>query len=147
MDGLYVGNGYRIKRWDTCKARQNNDGDTFAVSGNTTVGNVSKESGKVDSGEANLLEIFEYCRAKSSGYVNHVQEQEKKVSEEETETDTEVIVRPDGSRVLVVTVNIGGTSTTMSMKISEPTEMPNEAARVEEEAANAMESDVFASED
>ena len=61
MDGLYVGNGYRIKRWDTYKARQNNDGDTFAVSGNTTVGNVSKESGKVDSGETNLLGIFEYC--------------------------------------------------------------------------------------
>ena len=41
VDGLYVGNGYRIKRWDTYKARQNNDGDTFAVSGNTTVGNLS----------------------------------------------------------------------------------------------------------
>ena len=45
-----------------------------------------------------------------------------------------------------MTVNIGGTSTTMSMKISEPTEMPNEAAQVEEEAANAMESSVFTSE-
>ncbi len=44
----------------------------------------------------------------------------------ETETDTDIIVKPDGSRVLVVTVNVGGMKTTMSLEISEPTEMSND---------------------
>lgn len=44
-------------------------------------------------------------------------------SEKETETKSDVIVKPDGSRVLVVTMNIGGMETTMSLEISKPTNM------------------------
>lgn len=53
--------------------------------------------------------------------------------EEDADTQSDVIVRPDGSRVLVVTTNIGGSSTTMSLKISEATDMPNEAAKMRKE--------------
>ena len=45
---------------------------------------------------------------------------------EKAETDTDIIVRPDDSRVLVVTMSVGGMETTMSLEISKPTDMPNE---------------------
>lgn len=45
---------------------------------------------------------------------------------EKAETDTDIIVRPDGSRVLVVTMSVGGMETTMSLEISKPTDMPNQ---------------------
>ena len=34
---------------------------------------------------------------------------------EESETKTDIVVKPDGSRVLVITINVGGTETTMSL--------------------------------
>lgn len=51
-------------------------------------------------------------------------------SEEENEdakTETDIIVKPDGSRVLIMTMQIGGMKTMMSLKISEPTDMPNDS--------------------
>lgn len=45
---------------------------------------------------------------------------------EEPETKTEIIVKPDGSRVLVMTTSIGGMETSMSMEISKPTKMLND---------------------
>lgn len=44
---------------------------------------------------------------------------------QEPGTKTEIIVKPDGSRVLVMTMSIGGMEATMSMEISKPTQMPN----------------------
>lgn len=52
-------------------------------------------------------------------------ENEKKEVKEST-TDTDIIVKADGSRVLVVTTSIAGMTTSRSLKISEPTKMPNE---------------------
>lgn len=62
---------------------------------------------------------------------------EKNVEEEEqgSKTDTDIIVKADGSRVLVVTTTIGDMKTTMSLEISKPTDMPNEAHGEEAEAA------------
>lgn len=48
---------------------------------------------------------------------------------QESETKTEIIVKPDGSRVLVMTMSIGGMETTMSLEISKPTEAPNENSK------------------
>lgn len=45
--------------------------------------------------------------------------------EESGKTDTQVVVKPDGSRVLMVTMRVGGMETSMSIKLSEPTDMPN----------------------
>lgn len=42
--------------------------------------------------------------------------------EEESGTDSNIIVKPDGSKVLVVTMKIGGMESTMSIKISDPTD-------------------------
>ena len=36
-----------------------------------------------------------------------------------------IYVKPDGSRVLVVTMNFGGIETTMSLEISKPTAIQN----------------------
>lgn len=58
----------------------------------------------------------------------YIEPEEKDMRKKEEErTDTDVITKADGSRVLVVTTNIGGMSTVMSLKISDPTDMPNEA--------------------
>ena len=46
--------------------------------------------------------------------------------EKETENKTDIIVKPDGSRVLVVTMSVGGMETTMSIEISKPTNMQND---------------------
>lgn len=48
---------------------------------------------------------------------------------QKSQTKTDIIVRPDGSRVLVVTTTISGMQTNMSLKISDATDMPNENER------------------
>lgn len=48
---------------------------------------------------------------------------------EEAETNSEIVVKPDGSRVLVMTMNTGGMEMTMSLQISKPTDMVNDVAR------------------
>ena len=78
---------------------------------------------------ANVQDIYKALKSK-----NPLLEQEENVSDEElkqedkqeSESKTEIIVKPDGSRVLVMTMSIGGMETTMSLEISKPTEAPNE---------------------
>ncbi len=47
----------------------------------------------------------------------------------QSETESDIVVKPDGSRVLVVTMNLRGMSSTMSLKISDPTTMPNDITK------------------
>lgn len=68
----------------------------------------------------------------------------KQLQEKETETD--IIVKPDGSRVLVVTMNMGGMETTMSLEISKPTTMPNDSSEQGKEA-ETIETDKITEED
>lgn len=56
--------------------------------------------------------------------------EEKRVEKEETDTD--IIVMPDGSRVLVITMNMGGMQTSMSLEISKPTALPNDVSQIED---------------
>lgn len=56
--------------------------------------------------------------------------------EQEAETQSRIIVKPDGSRVLMITVDIGGTQTAMSLKISEPTDMQNDYLKQENNPDN-----------
>ncbi len=44
-----------------------------------------------------------------------------------TDTKTDIVVKADGTRVLVVTTNMGGMETTTSLEISKPTLMQNES--------------------
>lgn len=58
-------------------------------------------------------------------------EELEQADNQESETKTDIIVKPDGSRVLVVTMSIGGMETTMSLEISKPTDTLNETANQE----------------
>lgn len=51
---------------------------------------------------------------------------EPEQSDEEAVVKSDIIVKPDGARVLLMTTSIGGMQTSMSIKISEPTNFPNE---------------------
>ena len=53
--------------------------------------------------------------------------QKEDLAEEESKTDTQILVRPDGSRVLLIKVMVAGMETTMSLKLSEATEMQNDS--------------------
>lgn len=53
------------------------------------------------------------------------EEKSEQPADVESKTDTEIIIKPDGSRVLVVTMSFRGMETTMSLEISKPTAMPN----------------------
>lgn len=53
-------------------------------------------------------------------------EPEADLNEEETESRADIIVKPDGSRVLVITISNGGMETTMSLEISKPNYMEND---------------------
>ncbi len=53
-----------------------------------------------------------------------------------SETDSNIIVKADGSRVLEVTMNIGGTQTTMCLEISKPTNFINEVNKNDEMKKN-----------
>lgn len=59
-----------------------------------------------------------------------VEEQEKAGDEKEemeaSKTNTDIIVKPDGSRVLLVTTKVCGMQTSMSLEISKPTAMQND---------------------
>ncbi len=56
---------------------------------------------------------------------------------QDTKTESEIIVKPDGSRVLMITVNIGGTQASMSLQISEPTDMQNNISKQENRNSEA----------
>ncbi len=65
--------------------------------------------------------------------------------EEESETKSEIIVKPDGSRVLVVTMQVGGMETTMSLEISKPTAMQNDCSMPDEEAGALASAEIVTS--
>mgnify|MGYP007113609406 CR=1 FL=1 len=60
-----------------------------------------------------------------------VDEELEQADKQESESKTDIIVKPDGSRVLVMTMSIGGMETTMSMEISKPTDTLNETENQE----------------
>ncbi len=56
-----------------------------------------------------------------------------KKDDEKEDSSSQIIVKPDGSRVLIITTKVGGMETNMSIKISEPTYMPNDSEYLNEE--------------
>ena len=92
---------------------------------------------------ANVQDIYDALKS-----TNPLMEQEdsdvsdeelEQVDKQESESKTDIIVKPDGSRVLVMTMSIGGMETTMSLEISKPTKAPNENS--EHDTDNNMPSD------
>jgi len=68
-------------------------------------------------------------------------EEEKPADLDEQETDTEIIVKPDGSKVMMTTIRVGGMETVMSMEIAKATDyhMGNPAGNIDD--PNIMVSD------
>lgn len=79
------------------------------------------------------------------GFANQVDKVEKVLSDEEleqtanqeSETKTDIIVKPDGSRVLVMTMSVGGMETNMSLEISKPTKILNENLKQDTDRGDA----------
>lgn len=76
---------------------------------------------------ANTYGIHASYACKRSGADSEKKYKDSKEEAEKSTTDTDIVVRPDGSRVLVMTTNIGNMTTSVSLKISDPTAMPNES--------------------
>ena len=77
---------------------------------------------------------------------NGSDEELKQEDKQESESKTEIIVKPDGSRVLVMTMSIGGMETTMSLEISKPTEAPNENSEHDTNNTSTAENDTVSNE-
>lgn len=106
---------------------------------------------QADSGEAarsaSAQDIYEAYKARNS-YQERVVKEEDSASDEEAssdldeqETDTEIIVKPDGSKVMMTTIRVGGMETVMSVEIAKATDYPmgNPAGNVDD--PNIMVSD------
>ncbi|MDE7423102.1 MAG: hypothetical protein K2N51_05340 [Lachnospiraceae bacterium] len=126
------GNGYIKKFADT--TRQNSVLDIYN-SMSKFGGNISKAvDTKIIKNAAGWEEWF---KESENDYEKVLSDEElEQADSQESETTTEIIVKPDGSRVLVMTMSIGGMETTMSLEISKPTEVPNENS--EQDADNNM---------
>ena len=77
--------------------------------------NTTYRTNKNEQSFAGLLE-------KADGSLNSEveNESEKKDMPEEEETRTEVVVRPDGSKVLMITVTVGGQEAVTSVELAKP---------------------------
>ena len=119
----YNVNAYRGERMDNNrKTEQTIDYSSFDIRVGRLKGNViGSILGLFDS---HIDKYFNPDKAKES------EDGEKEI--EESTTDTDIIVKADGSRVLVVTTSIAGMSISRSLKISEPTKTPNESREVNE---------------
>lgn len=79
---------------------------------------------------ASPQDIYEACKTRTSyaEYTISKEESEEEDKDEkqidEQETDTEILVKPDGSKVMMTTIRVGGMETVMSMEIAKPTGIP-----------------------
>ena len=99
---------------------------------------------------ANVQDIYKALKSTNSLLEqegNDVSDEElKQEDKQESESKTEIIVKPDGSRVLVMTMSIGGMETTMSLEISKPTEAPNENSEHDTNNTPTAENDTVSNE-
>ncbi len=99
---------------------------------------------------ANVQDIYEALKSTNPLLVqedNNVSDEElEQVDKQESESKTEIIVKPDGSRVLVMTMSIGGMETTMCLEISKPTEAPNENSKQDTNNTPMAENDTVSDE-
>lgn len=95
---------------------------------------VIKEVMQMQYDAGNLQGYLEY-----KGFLNFLIERDSEKKEmaertkEENKVDTDIQVKPDGSRVLVMTRHIGGMATTTSVEISRPTKQMNDETVWKEE--------------
>ena len=63
----------------------------------------------------------EMQKAKYSVRDVELEREDKQSRQDEEKTDTEIIVKPDGSKIMMTRVWVGGAETVMSMEIAKPT--------------------------
>jgi hypothetical protein len=59
-----------------------------------------------------------------------------KSSDTKSETNSDIVTKPDGSRVLVMTTQIGGMETSVSVELSKPNQWDN-GSKIEDKYVNA----------
>ncbi len=99
---------------------------------------------------ANVQDIYEALKSTNPLLVqedNNVSDEElEQADKQESESKTDIIVKPDGSRVLVMTMSIGGMETTMCLEISKPTEAPTENTKQDTNNTPMAENDTVSDE-
>lgn len=86
---------------------------------------IVKKVMKMQYDAGNLQGYLEY--KKFLGVLTEEKEKKEKTNQaDESKVETDIQVKPDGSRVLVMTRNIGGMTAVTSVELSKPTQMPNE---------------------
>lgn len=94
-----------------------------------------EEQDRETAGKSGGVDVHElYRRQAGNKDIPKTEEEETESEEQESKTDSEIIVRPDGTRILVTTLTVGGTEATMSVELSGPTDMPNQAGNPEDGA-------------
>ena len=74
---------------------------------------------RTNKNEQSFAELMEKADDSINSKVKN--EDEKKDMPEEEETRTEIVVRPDGSKVLMITVTVGGQEAVTSVELAKPT--------------------------
>lgn len=88
---------------------------------------VSSDTDTVSQSKTSVLDLYYRMRQTKRAAKEEYDKVQTKESvrkeppeQEESETKTDIIVKPDGSRVLVITTMTGGLETTMSLEIAKP---------------------------
>lgn len=63
-------------------------------------------------------------------------ENRDKSSDTKSETNSDIVTKPDGSRILVMTTKIGGMETSVSVELSKPNQWDN-GSKIEDKYVNA----------
>lgn len=76
---------------------------------------------------ASAQDIYEAYRTKSCaiGQNDEGKDEEKETENDEQKTDTEIVVKADGSKIMMTTIRVGGTETVMSVEIAQPADYPS----------------------
>lgn len=108
----------------------------------------NKQNGLQNEHYKNLnKETSEYSDLSKDREAPDLKTNETKSTEEKEKTNSKIIVKPDGSRVLVVTMNMCGNQTTMSIEISKPTDLQNDVNPTEEMKEENTEEQTISQED
>lgn len=117
----------------TNKVGKNNDKEGCFTENLQNTGKSDTKVKTYIAGQVSAAEIYQMLKEAGKDKLKAEENEGDKtqVSQEETDVDSKesesnIIVNPDGSRVLLVTISIGGMKTTMSLEISKPTAMQNE---------------------
>jgi len=105
------------------QAKQELDEDSDSI-GDSAQEHLDEEAGVADTGnrEGERNSDEQAVSALFTGSIAASEKQEEEKEENGEKISSEIIQKPDGSRVLVITTEIAGTSVTTSVRISEPDE-------------------------